>query len=137
MDRQHAQHFRDVQGILRTGSRARFGRGASKLMHFILQGVAADLQITERSFIVRFDWNTARHSYFMDLAPGVVSALLEWCEVSTVLEPRAARFAADRIPRFGYLARAFKRADRNVWFLPGPTVQLFVRCVEPNSNVPL
>jgi hypothetical protein len=131
------RYFREVQEILLAGSRAKLKGGASKLTRFILEGSGADLEITEKVFTIRFDWNTARHRYFMDLAPGVVSALLDWCEVSKVVEPLAARFPADRVPRTGYLTTGILRADRDVWFLPGSPVQLSVRRAEPTSKLPV
>lgn len=137
LERDDGRHFRDVQEILRGGRRAKFGRGASKVMRFILEGSAADLEIAEKSFTIRFDWNTARHRYFMDLAPSVVSALLDWCDLPAVLEPRAARFASGRVPHVGHLTMGFKRTDRDVWFLPDSTVQLFVRRAEATSELPL
>ena len=137
VDRDGARHFREVQEILRAGSRAKLGRSASKVMRFILEGSAADLEITEAFFTVRFDWNTARHRYFMDLAPGVVSALLDWCGLTTIVTPHAARFAADRVPRGGYLSTGVRRVDRDVWFFSDSPVQLFVRHADRTSRLPL
>jgi len=87
------------------------------------------------------EWHAGNHTprlrYFMDLAPGVVSALLDWCYVSAVVEPQAARFGADRVPPGGYLDTGVMSAERDVWFLPDVPVQLLVRRADPGSNLPL
>lgn len=136
-NRDDGSHLLHVQEILRTGHRASFGTGETKVMRFVLQGTGADLEVSGRAFTIRFDWNSSRHRYFMDLAPGVVSALLDWCQSSHVTEPRAARFPAERVPRVGYLRAPWPSIDRDVWFLPGPSVQIFVRQARPGAPSPI
>jgi hypothetical protein len=69
-----------VQEVLRTWRRVTFLPGDEKLMHYILKGFGADLEVTARAFVVRYDWHPSRHRYFANTAPGIVSKLLEWCE---------------------------------------------------------
>jgi hypothetical protein len=127
-----------VQGILRTWRRVEFLPGDDKLMHYLLKGSAADLEVTARALVIRYDWNPSRHRYDADAAPGIVSKLLEWCDARVVSEPRAFRFSGRKVPPSGLFWELVEPSEAfDVWFFPDPTVRIMVRRAKLDAELPV
>jgi hypothetical protein len=137
LEREGAQAFDEVQAILGGGRRARFGDGEKKVMRFALDfGGRADFHINQQHFAARTACCPARQTYFRHYSPGVVSALLDWCELACVRDPCASAFHSSRVPRGGYL-RSFRRvSDYHVWFFPGPCLQIMLRATADDLPPP-
>src|SRR5689334_2880273 len=84
-------HFDRTLRVLRDRERS---EPDPKMIGFILQKGGADLEISGREFRILFAWNPSRHKYFLDLAPGVLSGLLDWCELDRVETPTLGRLRA-------------------------------------------
>ncbi len=127
-----------VQEILRTWRRVELLPGDDKLMHYILKGSAADLEVTARALVIRYDWHPSRHRYFANAAPGIVSRLLEWCDARVVTEPRAFRFSGNRVPRRGLFWELVEPSEAfDVWFFPAHIVRVMVRRAKLGTELPV
>lgn len=74
--------FDDVLSAM-AGQRMPLHAGASKVLSFMLDNAAGcDAIVARDGFTIRFGWHGARrHTYYLELAPAVISHLLEWGEV--------------------------------------------------------
>ena len=127
-----------VQEILSTSRRVEWDLAHEKLMHYMLQGSGADLEVTARALIIRYDWNPSRNRYTANAAAGIVSKLLEWCDACVVLEPRAFRFSGTRVPRSGLFWEWVEPSEAfDVWFLPGTVPRVMVRRARFDAEQPL
>jgi hypothetical protein len=74
-----AEAFDDVLAAL-DGKRFARDAGVVKVLRLMLQDPAGcDATIDRARFSIRFGWHSGRqHTYFRDLAPGVVGQLLDW-----------------------------------------------------------
>ena len=60
------------------GARYLFDAGSSQMLRFMLErSEGCDAWLSSRRFEIRFGWHPARHRYFVDTAPGIMSRLLD------------------------------------------------------------
>lgn len=66
------------------GHQFRLDEGSSKVLRFMLSDDrGCDILVKDAAFEIRYGWHPAIHRYFPELAPPVLSALLDWSGLST------------------------------------------------------
>lgn len=79
--------FQRAREVL-SGRRIELEAGVSKVLRFMLGNAGGcDVDITADEFIIRYTWHPSNHSYFMSVAPGTVSQILEWAGITNVQSP--------------------------------------------------
>lgn len=70
------------------GHRISLEAGVSKVLRIMLEPAGGcDVNITADGFIIRFSWHPSDRLYFMSLAPGALSQILEWAGITKVESP--------------------------------------------------
>ena len=106
-----AESFESVMAVLR-GERIALDPGASKMLSFMLEDPrGCDAEITPSWFWIRFGRTFSPHRYVMQVAPAVVSFLLDGADFPATrrltrrLEPTTIPAIGDRFPSWAFGAR--------------------------------
>lgn len=114
------ESFAKVRAAL-GGTRFLFDASVSKVLRFMLEDHrGADALITETQFRIQYGWHLSHHQYFLRVAPGVLSKLLELAGVVAVDGPLSTVIAPATLDFPGTPLRwSFSR--RRIWIAATPT----------------
>lgn len=95
--------FSAVQEVLDGSHLAAVADGETKLLRFMLRDDAeCDLEVTPRTFIIRYSWHPSNHPYFPELAAGVVAQLMSWAQLRRVGDEHVGRIGPGESGRGAY-----------------------------------
>jgi len=100
-----------VQAVLR-GERVPLDDGATKVLHFMIKDPhGCDVWITADQLVMQFGPHSANHAYLPELAPAIVSWLLESAPTGYL--------PAGTLPYWGGMPKRWSYGPCGVWIDPG------------------